>query len=85
MAAALLTFGMGAVNAGEAPSLLGATEYQAMSTSEMSSITRKGDSTIGGGVGSWRTTHVSGNQTARYPGIHGIQTGGINSGGEFRQ
>ena len=39
IASAVLMFGMGAVNAGETPKILGAADYQAMSTSEMSSIT----------------------------------------------
>ncbi len=39
IAAAVLMFGMGAVNAGETPQILGAADYQAMSTVEMSSIT----------------------------------------------
>ncbi len=39
IAAAVLMFGMGAVNAGETPQILGAADYQALSTSEMSSIT----------------------------------------------
>ncbi len=39
IASAVLMFGMGAVNAGETPQILGAADYQALSTSEMSSIT----------------------------------------------
>ncbi len=35
----MLGMGMGAVNAAEAPEILGAVDYQSMSTSEMSSIT----------------------------------------------
>ena len=39
IAAALLTFGMGAANAGETPQILGAVDYQAMSQSQMANIT----------------------------------------------
>ncbi len=39
IAGAALTFGVGAANAGETPEILGAVDYQAMSTVEMSSIT----------------------------------------------
>ena len=37
--AALLALGMGAASSGEAPEVLGTVDYQAMSTSQMSSIT----------------------------------------------
>ncbi len=39
IAGAALTFGVGVASAGEAPEILGAADYQAMSTSQMSSIT----------------------------------------------
>jgi hypothetical protein len=39
IAGAALTFGVGAAQGGEAPQILGAADYQAMSTSEMASIT----------------------------------------------
>ena len=39
IASALLTAGMGAATAGEAPQILGAADYQALSTSEMASVT----------------------------------------------
>jgi hypothetical protein len=39
IAGAVLTFGMGAVNAEETPEILCAVDYQAMSKLEMSSIT----------------------------------------------
>jgi hypothetical protein len=39
IAGAALTFGVGVASAGEAPEILGAADYQAMSSSQMSSIT----------------------------------------------
>jgi hypothetical protein len=39
IAGAALTVSMGAANAGETPEILGAVDYQAMSSSQMSSIT----------------------------------------------
>ena len=39
VAGAALTFGVGAANAGETPEILAGADYQAMSTSQMSSIT----------------------------------------------
>jgi hypothetical protein len=39
IAGAALTVGMGVATAGETPQILGAVDYQAMSTSQMSSIT----------------------------------------------
>jgi hypothetical protein len=39
IAAAVLMFGMGAASAAETPGILGAADYQAMSKSEMSSVT----------------------------------------------
>jgi hypothetical protein len=39
IAGAALTVSMGAVNAGETPEILGAVDYQAMSSSQMSTIT----------------------------------------------
>jgi hypothetical protein len=50
IASIVLMFGMGAVNAAEAPEILGAADYQSMSTSEMSSITgQTGECNDGGG------------------------------------
>ncbi len=39
IASAVLMAGMGAATAGETPEILGAADYQAMSTSQMASIT----------------------------------------------
>jgi hypothetical protein len=39
IAGAALTVGIGAANAGETPEILGAVDYQAMSSSQMASIT----------------------------------------------
>ena len=90
MAGTLLSACMGITYAGDAPRILGATEYQALSQQAMVSITGQGGggSLAGGGVDSWRTNpSVSGG--TKVGGSTGDvtlqagQSGGINGGGEF--
>ena len=66
MAGTLLSACMGITYAGDAPRILGAIEYQALSQQAMASITGQGGggSLAGGGVDSWRTNPpVSANGT----------------------
>jgi hypothetical protein len=46
MAGAVLMFGVGAANAGEAPEILGAADYQAIGKVEMSSVTGESNTNI---------------------------------------
>ena len=56
MASTLLSACVGITYAGEAPRILGAIEYQALSQQEMAQIVgQHGGSLAGGGVDSWRT------------------------------
>ncbi len=82
MAGTLLSACVGITYAGDAPRILGAIEYQALSQQAMASITGQGGA-IGGGVDSWRTNpSVSGGKPVGDVTLQGAQ-GGINSGGEF--
>ena len=87
MAGTLLSACVGITYAGDAPRILGAIEYQALSQPAMAQVVGKhGGSLAGGGVDSWRTNpSVSEGKPAGGTGDVTLQagSGNINSGGEF--
>jgi hypothetical protein len=78
---------MGITYAGDAPRILGAIEYQALSQQAMASITGQGggSSASGGGIEMGWRTNPSGSGDNKPVGDVTLQAGGggISGGGEF--